>query len=389
MRKFSLIFTVGFMVFAAFAIVAQTPDGAVKNSLVPGDVISISDKVLVLKTKDAQLSVELSEKTEYKRVPAERPNLAAATAAALADIVVGDKVIVSGLFGEDKTKLPARTIYLMAKSDIAQKSAKDADRWTTKAISGKVTSVNLAAKQVGVEIRGLMGSTTTTMVTAKDGAIFKRYAPNSVKYSEALTSTLLDVKPGDMLRATGDKSADGLSFAAEEIITGAFQTVAGTVKSIDAAKNEIVITNLQTNKDTTVALGTASTMKKFPEEFAQRMVQFQGGQSGAARPAGGAVGQRGGDGQPGGPGGRMMIGGARSIDEMLERFPTITATDLKVGDMVAISSSKDGALDRINAIKLLAGVEPFIRATQASGNMQRGGQQGSFNIPGLDGFDMP
>ena len=388
MRKFSVIFTIGLIVFAASAMSAQTPDGAVKASLIPGDVVSISEKLLVIKTKDAPLNVELSEKTEYKRVPAERPSLGAATAAVLADIVVGDKVIVSGILGEDKTKLPARTVYLMSKSDIAQKNAKDAERWTTRGISGKVTSVNLAAKQVGVEARGLMGATTTTMITAKDGAVFKRYAPNSVKYSEALTSTLLDVKPGDMLRATGEKSADGLSFTAEEIITGAFQTLAGTVKSIDAGKNEIVITNLQTNKDMTVALGTASTMKKFPEEFAQRMAQPGGGRPGATgdsgRPGGGPGGQSG----TGGPG-RMMMGGARSIDEMLERFPTITAADLKVGDMVAVSSSKDGALDRINAIKLLAGVEPFIRAAQASGNIQRGGQQGSFNIPGLDGFDMP
>lgn len=85
-----------------------------------------------------------------------------------------------------------------------------------------------------------------------------------------------------------------------------------------------------------------------------------------------------------GPGGR---GG--SIDEMLERFPNITASDLKVGDMIAISSTKNGSVDHISAIKLLAGVEPFVRAAQASGNMQRGGQQGGFNIPGLDGFDAP
>jgi hypothetical protein len=87
----------------------------------------------------------------------------------------------------------------------------------------------------------------------------------------------------------------------------------------------------------------------------------------------------------------MMGGGPRGggIDEMLERFPTITAADLKAGDMIAVSSTKNGVLDKISAIKLLAGVEPFIRAAQASSQQGRGGQQGSFNIPGLDGFDFP
>ncbi|MGH9949918.1 MAG: hypothetical protein ACRD6X_22345, partial [Pyrinomonadaceae bacterium] len=276
----------------------------------------------------------------------------------------------------------------------------------TKGISGKVNSVNLATKQVGIEVRGLVGS-TTTMITAKDNTVFKRYAPNSVKYSEAVSSSLLDVQPGDMLRASGDKSADGLSFAADEVITGAFQTIAGTVKSIDAEKNEIVIMNLQTNKDLTVSLATATTMKKFPEEFAQRMAQPQGagapnsnaGGQPVGRPAGqpggrsAGEGRTGAGGQAGGPG-RMMFGGrgGGTIDEMLERFPTITASDLKIGDMVAISSTKSNVDDKINAIKFLAGVEPFIRAAQVSGELQRGGRgggQGSFTIPGLDGFDFP
>jgi hypothetical protein len=76
---------------------------------------------------------------------------------------------------------------------------------------------------------------------------------------------------------------------------------------------------------------------------------------------------------------------------MLERFPNITVADLKVGDMIAVSSSKTTAMDRVTAIKLLAGVEPFIRAAQmqAAASRGRGQSAPSLNIPGLDGFDMP
>ena len=87
-----------------------------------------------------------------------------------------------------------------------------------------------------------------------------------------------------------------------------------------------------------------------------------------------------------------MGGRGGGIDEMLERFPTISAADLKVGDMIAVSSTRGASVDHISAIKLLAGVEPFVRAAQASGNLRgqgQGGGQGSFNIPGLDGFDVP
>jgi len=396
------IFLLSTLLLSAFAVSAQAD---VKASLVPGDVVSLTEKQIVIKTKDGQLSVELTPKTEIKRVSPERPSIAAAVPAALGDIVTGDKVIVSGVFGEDKTKLPARTVYLMSKSDIAQRNAKDAEKWA-RGISGKVAHVNPQTGQISVESRSMMGS-STIVVTPKEGAMFKRYAPNSVKYSEAVDSSVGAIQAGDMLRAAGDKSADGLSFSAEEIVTGAFQTIAGTVKSVDAEKNEVVITNLQTKKDVTVALATASVMKKFPEEFAQRMVQFQGaggpGGTPGARPGGapraggqpvqvgGTTPGGGGQGQPGGGQVRMFPGGARGggIDEMLERFPTISAADLKAGDMIAVSSTKNGSVDKISAIKLLAGVEPFVRAAQVSGQQGRGGQQGSLNIPGLDGFDFP
>lgn len=89
----------------------------------------------------------------------------------------------------------------------------------------------------------------------------------------------------------------------------------------------------------------------------------------------------------GGPGGPR--GG---IDDMFERFPVISISDLKPGDVVAVSSSKNGSAQKINAIKLLAGVGPFLQAAQmqaaAQGGRGRGGAGGqTFTIPGLDGFD--
>lgn len=367
---------------------AQSTESAVKPSLIMGDVVSIDAGKIVLNTKDGQVSAMISDKTEFKRVPPENPVLKAAVAATASDIGVGDKLVVTGIFGSDRSSLPARSVYLMTKSDITQRHAKEAEEWRTRGITGRVTSVNPQTNQIVVEMRGLMGSTNLT-VTAKDGAKFLRYAPDSIKFEEAKASSIGEVKTGDMLRALGDRGADGTTFTAERIITGAFQTVAGTVKSVDAAKGEIVITNLQTKKDVTVTVSPASVLKKFPEEMANRLAAFQGGgvrppgQTGAPQPA-----ANGGQ-QP--MGGRGFGGRAGGIDDMLDRFPTITPAELKAGDMIAVSSTKNGSVDHIKAIKLLAGVEPFIRAAQASGASfggQRGGQ-GDFTIPGLEGFGNP
>ena len=371
----------------------QTPTGIVKNTVITGEVVTVTGEKAVVKTADAEVEVALNAGTEYKRVPPENPVLKAAVPAALGDIGVGDKLLVSGKMSDDKRTLTAKSVYLMTKADLAQRPAKDLERWTTRGISGKVKAVNPDTKQITIDVSSLAGTRTVT-ITPKEDAKFRRYAPNSIKYSEAVTSDLSEINPGDGIRAVGDRSADGTSFAAEEILSGGFQTHAGTVKSVDVAKNEVVITELQSKKDVTVSLGAASTMKKFPEQMAQMLAARQAG-GGPSRPggAGGQGGQQmrpmgGGQGAPGGPGGGGPRGG---IDDMLERFPNITAADLKAGDMIAVSSSKTATLDRITAIKLLAGVEPFIRMAQASAANGPGRGQGSqsLNIPGLDGFDMP
>ena len=380
----TFIFVISVAVFAA----AQTPTGVVKNTIISGDVVSVDSSKISLKTKDGDVNVALSDKTEFKKVPPENPVLKAAVAATISDIGEGDKLLVSGLLSDDKKALAAKSVYLMTKADLAQRPAKDLERWTTRGVSGKIKTLNVDTKQITIEVSGLMGNRTVT-ITPKSDVTFKRYAPNSVKYSEAVASSYGEIGVGDVLRAVGDKSADGASFAAEEILTGAFQTNAGTVKSVDVAKNEVVITELQSKKDVTVSLGQASLLKKFPEQMAQMLAMRQAG-GGMGGPGGGQMPGRmgggqgnGGAGGPGGPGGGQRGG---SIDEMLERFPNITAADLKAGDVIAVSSTKTGALDRITAIKLLAGVEPFLRAAQAANGGQRQGTQ-SLSIPGLDGFD--
>ena len=84
--------------------------------------------------------------------------------------------------------------------------------------------------------------------------------------------------------------------------------------------------------------------------------------------------------------GGNVHGRGGGIDDMIDRFPNITPADLKPGDMIAFSSTKNGSVDRIKAIKLLAGVEPFLRMAQASNGSQRSqGVSGGFTIPGLDG----
>ncbi|HEY0657590.1 MAG TPA: hypothetical protein VGD05_03905, partial [Pyrinomonadaceae bacterium] len=366
MRQKTLFLLSLSLILGLFSLVsAQTPDTSMRPSVLMGDVTSLTESKIVLQTKDGSIDVMLSNKTEFKRVPADNPVLKAAVASTFQDIAVGDKLVVSGIFAADKKTLPAKSVYLMTKSDIVQKQTKEGEQWRTRGVAGKVVSVNPQTNQITIEVRGLANS-SNIVLTPKENAKFRRYAPDSVRYSEAKTSSVSEIKVGDMLRALGDKSADGAAFTAEEVLTGAFQTVAGTVKTIDAAKGEVVISDFQTKKDITIAVGQSTTLKRFPEEMAQRMAQMQtaGGAGGGTQPAGQVQNRPAGGGmrppQAGNPqadnqGGQrrggfggMRGGGAQGgIDDMLERFPNITVADLKAGDMIAVSSSKTADANRI------------------------------------------
>lgn len=391
------IFLSAIILLFSVSVFAQT---AVKPSAVSGEVKSIDGVKIVLKTANGDLEAVSSDSTQYFRVPPETPTLSAAVAATASDIGVGDKVLVTGILSEDKKSIPVKKVYLITKSDIANKQAKEQAEWRTRGISGRVVSYDVKTGVINVSMRGLAGERTVS-VTPKEKAEFYRYAPDSVKFSEAKRGVITDIEPGDSIRALGDKSADGAQLQAEKIVTGAFKTVGGTITAVNAEKNEVTISDFQTKKEITVVVTDASVLKQFPADLAQRFATMQSGGGGGMRPPTQGGGQQNPQPNPqptqgqtpnGMGGGGMRPGGGGGIDDMLDRFPTVKVADLKVGEMIAVSSTKSNDPARVRAIKLLSGVEPFIKMSQMAaaqgGGAGRGAGGGgaSLNIPGLDGF---
>src|SRR5262249_8361508 len=111
------------------------------------------------------------------------------------------------------------------------------------------------------------------------------------------------------------KSEDGSRFTAEQVVTGAFQTVGGTVKSVTPETNEIKIEVLGGKQQMTVVVNKDSMLRRIPPQVATFLaMRSQGkGGPGPAGPGQGAPGQAGGgQGQMGarGPGGDPAGGGA-------------------------------------------------------------------------------
>jgi len=394
MFKIAILSAAAILFVGMFAVVNGQVD-TTKPMTVYGMVKAIDGDKLVLETAKGPVTLTIAATAAVKKVPASNPSATAATPSSMSEIAVGDSVVVTALPTADGRLNPARTVLVIAKTDLVAKEKARSDAWRSRGISGVVEAVNPETNQITVKVSGSMGATSNVVISPKPTAKFLKYSSDSIKYTDAKQGTLAGVEKNDSIKALGDKSEDGTSFAAEEILTGSYQQVVGTVKSVDAANNEVVVSDLQTKKDVTISLAGTGVMKRFPMQFAERMAGRSAGQ-GATPGAGGQARQPGGGRPvgmgPGGMGGAGGMGGRANLDDMIERFENVAIADLKVGEMIGVVAAKSDLNSKVKAFKLLAGVEPFVRmaemaaAGRASG---RGQAQVGLQIPGLDGFSMP
>jgi hypothetical protein len=369
---------------------AQAPP-ALKSVI--GEVTSIDSagKQVKLKGDDgAVYTITLSDNTSFLRIPPGEKDLKKASKIAFSDMTVGDRALARGPLEEDTKTVPARTVIIMTKGDLAQKHERDRAEWQTRGITGVVTALNAATKEVTVTTRGRDPKTMTIDASAAE---LRRYAPDSVRFSDAKPSSFAELQPGDTVRALGDKSEDGTHLKAEEVLSGAFQTIAGTVDSVDPATGEVQITNLQTKKPLLVRTNKDSLLRRLDPAvagmLARRLRPDTSSAGGAVAPGGPPPGREGGGrpegaaqgGGPGGPGGfRGGAGGGPGggdLQQILERMPALSLAELKKGDAVIVSSSKGPGDAGVTAFAFVAGVEPFLAAAPRTGGQVN---LGSWNL---------
>jgi len=208
--------------------------------------------------------------------------------------------------------------------------------------------------------------TLSVLVKTSKDTSFLRYSPNSVKFADAQKGTIDQIKTGDQLRARGTRSADGKEIAAEEVISGTFRNIAGTISSIDAANNSITVKDILAKKSVVIKFNSDSQLRKLAPQMAQRLAFFlKGGAGQGGAPAGGqtpaSAAPGTGAGAGGGPGGRPA--GGPDFQQMLNRIPSVTLADLQKEDAVMVVATQGTTGNEATAITLLGGVEPILTAS--------------------------
>jgi hypothetical protein len=332
--------------------------GAIAKTV--GVVKSISGNTLVFKSDAGpEISITVADGARLLRLAPGQTDLKSAATITLADLQVADRMLVRGRSGENGS-IMASTIVVMKQADVAQKQQHDREDWQKRGAGGIVSAIDSAAGSFTVSVTPTL---SVVVKTTKDTS-FLRYAPNSVKFSDAQKGTIDQIKTGDQLRARGARSADGKELTAEEVISGTFRNIAGTISSIDAANNTITVKDLLAKKSVVIKFNSDSQLRKLSPQMAQRLAFFLKGGAQAAQGGSPAAGQTPASVAPAGNNAQgARPAGAPDFQQLLSRIPAVTLADLQKEDAVMVVATQGSTGGEVTAITLLGGVEPILTAS--------------------------
>jgi len=295
-----------------------------------------------------EMTIAYDAQSRFVQVAPGAKDLANASTIKETDLAVGDRMLARGRIGSESNSFIATSIIVMSRADLAKKHTAERAEWERRGIGGQITAVNSASQEITIKAPASI-SDKPLVISLKQGAFLRRYAPNSVKFSDAVPSRFEELSIGDQVRALGTINEDRSRFTAEELVSGSFRTIAATVVEF-IEKNTIVITELASSKRMQVQITRESTLRRLSPETTQMLAARNPGTPSNASP---------------------------QIQSILEKLPAFTVADLKPGDALIISCTNSSDSSRVTAITLLAGVEPLLRNTSKDG---RAPDLGSWNL---------
>lgn len=348
-----------------------------------GAIKAINGNALTLAAEGgAEVAVTIEPNARILRMAPGEKDLKNATPIQFQELQVGDTIRARGHASDDGKSISALEIIVITRSTVDAVTDQIRQDWQKRGMGGLVCAIDAAAATVTVSTSCKTGTKNTVIRIVKT-TVIRRYAPDSVKFEDAKPSTLQEIHTGDQLRARGTRNPDGTELAAEEIVSGSFPYVEGTVKSVDASAGTLSVQDVLSKKTVQVKITPDSQLHKIPAEMANRFAMriksmLPPGTPGAAASTGGGSGQRGqsasaSGGAEAGPGpgatgsaapGGMRSGGAIDFQQLLSRLPSakLADLDLKKGDAVVILATEGTPSSASTAITLLSGVEPILQA---------------------------
>src|SRR5262249_53314156 len=215
-----------------------------------------------------EMTIVFDEATRFLRIAPGAKDLENAAPISAPEMAAGDRILARGRSGGDTGSFAATSIIVISKADLARKHAAERAEWEKRGVGGVITALDPAAKEITINASTTAGAKPMVIAFAP-AATLRRYAPNSVKFSEARPSRFEELKVGHQGRALAPADETLSRYMAEEMVAGSFRITAGAVVSIDAAQNTFVIMDTGTKNPVQAGVSPVSTMRRLPAEIAQ------------------------------------------------------------------------------------------------------------------------
>lgn len=251
--------------------------------------------------------------------PADK-DLSRATASALEDVRVGDRMLVRR--AEQRGELTVATqIVLVRQTDLAEREKAEQAAWKSRGISGRVLEVDVGAGQVTLTTFSRQASQRVT-VRISSTTQQRRYRAGSARFHDARAAALSDIRPGDQLLVLGERSPDGAVLNAEKLVSGSVRYYPAVVVSTNPQTQQLALRLTEGNRSAEASLAPGSVVRRL-----------------------------------------RSAGGANST-AVAENSSAVPFAELKPGDAVVIATLEDGpeqAPPRLLAIAVIAGVEALLK----------------------------
>ena len=343
----------------------ESSPSSVSAAKAVGTIKSINGKTITLTTDTgAEITALLQEGARLLRVEPGHKDLKDAAPLELQDLQPGDRILVRGKTAADGKSLLAASLIAMKKLDIAQKKAQESEQWQKHGVGGLVSAVDPSSGTITIATSALGANKNVALHTSKE-TVLRRYSPTSVKFDDARVAPIGEIRVGDQLRARGTPSSDGAEYTAEEIVSGSFRNIAGTISSIDSPTSAITVFDLASKKPVTVTITAESQLRKLPAQVAQRIAARLKGVSGDGS-AQSTPQKNDASSSTKNASETISVGrseGPSDLQQVINRTPPASLSDLSKGDAVMIVATPGTREGDTTAITLLAGVEPILQAS--------------------------
>jgi hypothetical protein len=261
------------------------------------------------------------------------------------EIAAGDRVLIRGKRSSEGI-LAASIIVVISKADLAHKHEAEQAEWKRRGISGRISAIDAIQRKITISPSSKSLPPVVTISLAEN-AIQKRYRPDSIRFDDAVASTLDEIRVGDQIHVLVDKNTTA-EYVGQQIVSGTFRTFVAVVVSADSAGGAFSAKERGSEQPFVARVSQDSILRKLTPAIAKRLTQNELEEESKSRSSH-SVGETS---APRGP----------SIDTqtILEKASPLSLGDLRPGDAIIISCTATKQTGPITAFAVLAGAEPLL-----------------------------